>query len=140
MNWDQMAGRWSEIKGRVREQWGKLTDDDLDVISGRREQLVGLIQRRYGAAREEVERQVNDFENQLDRDLVSEPVRPGATGSQAGSVGQGGRGPRAQPSGPDGRSESGSRSGQGESWTRQGDGSRESGDTGEQGRGGNTGT
>ncbi|MBI4502314.1 MAG: CsbD family protein [Gemmatimonadetes bacterium] len=45
MNWDTIAGRWTDVKGKVRGQWGKLTDDDLDVIAGRRDQLVGLIQR-----------------------------------------------------------------------------------------------
>ncbi len=65
MNWDQVAGRWGEIKGRVREQWGKLTDDDLDVIAGRRDQLVGLLQQRYGATREAIEAQVKEFEQYL---------------------------------------------------------------------------
>jgi uncharacterized protein YjbJ (UPF0337 family) len=65
MNWDQVTGRWGEIKGRVREQWGKLTDDDLDVIAGRRDQLVGLLQQRYGATREAIEAQVKEFEQYL---------------------------------------------------------------------------
>lgn len=62
MNSDQMAGQWKEIKGKVKAQWGKLTDDDLQVIDGRREQLVGVLQKHYGIAKEEVEKQVNDFE------------------------------------------------------------------------------
>ncbi len=63
MNWDQVRGEWREAKGKVREQWGKLTDDDLDVIAGRRDQLVGVLQKRYGQARDEIERQVREFEN-----------------------------------------------------------------------------
>jgi uncharacterized protein YjbJ (UPF0337 family) len=61
MNWDQVEGNWKSFKGRVREQWGKLTDDDLDVVAGKREQLAGKIQERYGIAREVADRQVNDW-------------------------------------------------------------------------------
>lgn len=63
MNWDQVRGEWREAKGKVREQWGKLTDHDLDVIAGRRDQLIGVLQKRYGQARDEIERQVVEFEN-----------------------------------------------------------------------------
>ncbi len=62
MNEDRLQGRWKEIKGKVRERWGQLTEDDLDVIAGRREQLLGRIQQRHGLAREEAERQVHDWE------------------------------------------------------------------------------
>jgi uncharacterized protein YjbJ (UPF0337 family) len=58
MNWDQAKGKWTQMKGEVRKKWGKLTDDDLDVISGERERLVGKIQERYGIKKEEAERQV----------------------------------------------------------------------------------
>lgn len=61
MNWDQVAGRWKEMKGNVREKWGKLTDHDLDVIAGKRDQLVGRLQERYGWARDESERQADAF-------------------------------------------------------------------------------
>jgi uncharacterized protein YjbJ (UPF0337 family) len=61
MNWDQAKGQWTQIKGSVRKKWGKLTDDDLDVIAGERERLVGKIQERYGIAKEEAERQIADF-------------------------------------------------------------------------------
>lgn len=61
MNEDRLQGRWKEIKGKVRERWGQLTEDDLDVIAGRREQLLGRIQQRHGLAREEAERQVQDW-------------------------------------------------------------------------------
>jgi uncharacterized protein YjbJ (UPF0337 family) len=62
MNHDRIEGRWRQIKGKVKEQWGKLTDDDLDVIAGRREQLLGRIQQRHGLARDEADRQVSEFE------------------------------------------------------------------------------
>jgi len=58
MNSDQLEGKWKQIKGSVKEKWGKLTDDDLDVIAGKQEQLVGKIQERYGITREEAAKQV----------------------------------------------------------------------------------
>jgi len=59
MNEDTFKGQWTQLKGRVREQWGKLTADDIDQIQGRTEQLVGKIQERYGIARDEARRQVD---------------------------------------------------------------------------------
>lgn len=58
MNWDKAKGQWMQLKGSVRKKWGKLTDDDVDVIAGERERLVGKIQERYGIAKEEAEKQV----------------------------------------------------------------------------------
>jgi uncharacterized protein YjbJ (UPF0337 family) len=66
MNWDQISGMWKQVKGRIRERWGKLTDDDLDVINGRREEFIGKIQQRYGIAREEAERQADEFTREFD--------------------------------------------------------------------------
>ncbi|MBX9792331.1 MAG: CsbD family protein [Pirellulales bacterium] len=62
MNWDTIQGKWKEMKGQVKQRWGKLTDDDFDVIDGKREELAGRIQQRYGVARDEADRQVNEFE------------------------------------------------------------------------------
>ncbi len=62
MNWDTIEGNWKTAKGKVREQWGKLTDDDLDVIAGKRDQLVGMIQHRYGRGKEAVEKEVSEYE------------------------------------------------------------------------------
>lgn len=59
MNEDTLKGQWLQLKGRVRERWGKLTNDDLDVIQGNTEQLAGKIQERYGLAREEARRAVD---------------------------------------------------------------------------------
>jgi uncharacterized protein YjbJ (UPF0337 family) len=63
MNEDRTEGNWKQFKGKVKEQWGKLTDDDLDVIEGRRDQLSGKIQERHGIAKDEAERQIRDFES-----------------------------------------------------------------------------
>jgi len=65
MNWDQIAGSWKQFQGQVREKWGKLTDDDLTVVAGKRDQLSGALQRRYGIAKEEAEKQLDDFVSSL---------------------------------------------------------------------------
>ena len=62
MNWDIIEGNWTQTKGKVKEQWGKLTDDDLTKISGKRDQLAGKLQERYGIAKDEVEKQLEEFE------------------------------------------------------------------------------
>lgn len=63
MNSDRFEGNWKELKGKVQQQWGKLTDDDLDKIDGRREELVGKIQQAYGKSREEAEKEVDSYMN-----------------------------------------------------------------------------
>ncbi len=63
MNWDRVKGNWRQFQGDVKQQWGKLTDDDLTTIEGHRDQLVGRIQERYGIARDEADRQVRDWES-----------------------------------------------------------------------------
>jgi uncharacterized protein YjbJ (UPF0337 family) len=72
MNWDQVEGKWKQYKGQVKEKWGKLTDDDLDVIDGRRQQLVGKLQERYGTAREVAEKQVDEFAKSLREEVTAE--------------------------------------------------------------------
>jgi uncharacterized protein YjbJ (UPF0337 family) len=62
MNWDQIEGKWTEFKGQVREKWGEFTDDELEQMRGKRDKLAGMIQNRYGVAKEEAERQIQDFE------------------------------------------------------------------------------
>jgi uncharacterized protein YjbJ (UPF0337 family) len=61
MNEDTFRGQWAQMKGKIREQWGKLTDDDVDQVEGRAEQLVGKLQERYGIAREEARRQFDSW-------------------------------------------------------------------------------
>jgi len=82
MNWEQVKGNWKQAKGQVKRQWGKLTDDELDVISGNRDILVGRIQEAYGITREEAERQVGDWEGRQiggygtdDDDRTREPMK-----------------------------------------------------------------
>ena len=62
MNWDRIEGNWKQAKGKVKEQWGKLTDDDLTAIGGKRDQLVGKIQNSYGIGKDEAEKQLNEWE------------------------------------------------------------------------------
>lgn len=61
MNWDRIEGNWMQFKGKAKQQWGKLTDDELDQIEGRRDQLVGRIQERYGIQRDEADRQIDGW-------------------------------------------------------------------------------
>ena len=65
MNWDRVEGNWKQLKGKVIEKWGKLTDDDLEVVAGKREKLAGLLQERYGIAKDAAEKQVKDWEDRL---------------------------------------------------------------------------
>jgi uncharacterized protein YjbJ (UPF0337 family) len=61
MNWDQIQGDWKQMTGKVKEKWGKLTDNDLTTIAGKRDQLAGLLQQRYGYAKEQVEKELDEF-------------------------------------------------------------------------------
>lgn len=65
MNSDTLKGDWKQLKGKAQQQWGKLTNDDLDVVEGKRTELAGAVQKRYGVARDEAERQVKDWEDKL---------------------------------------------------------------------------
>jgi uncharacterized protein YjbJ (UPF0337 family) len=68
MNWDRIEGNWKQLKGRIRETWGKLTDDEFEKIAGNREQLVGRLQQSYGIARAEAEKQIDAFQSRCERD------------------------------------------------------------------------
>ena len=68
MNKEQWSGNWKQIKGKVKEAWANLTDDDLESVEGQRDQLAGKIEERYGIAKEEAEKQVQDFEKR-NRDI-----------------------------------------------------------------------
>jgi uncharacterized protein YjbJ (UPF0337 family) len=65
MNEDTLKGNWTQLKGKIREQWGKLTDDDLDVINGKREQLIGALRTKYGRTQDEAERELRTFEDRI---------------------------------------------------------------------------
>jgi len=75
MNSDQLKGKWKQMKGSVKERWGKLTDDDLDVIDGQSDQLIGKIQERYGIARQEAQKQVDEWNSNVVRESESERER-----------------------------------------------------------------
>jgi uncharacterized protein YjbJ (UPF0337 family) len=66
MNHDTISGQWKQLGGQIKKQWGKLTDDDLKVVEGNAQMLAGRLQERYGIAREEAERQVSEFQRDLD--------------------------------------------------------------------------
>lgn len=61
-NWDTIEGSWKQVRGKAKEKWGKLTDSDLDVIKGKRDQLAGIVQKRYGIEKDQVEKEIKDFE------------------------------------------------------------------------------
>lgn len=61
MNWDQISGNWLQIKGKVKEKWGKLTDDDLTTIAGKRDQLAGVLEQKYGYAKDQLEKELDKF-------------------------------------------------------------------------------
>jgi uncharacterized protein YjbJ (UPF0337 family) len=82
MNWDQLEGKWKQYSGKVKEKWGKLTDDDLEVVRGRRDQLIGKIQERYGIVRQEAEKQVDEFARAF---RSEDPTRETRQGNQGAS-------------------------------------------------------
>jgi uncharacterized protein YjbJ (UPF0337 family) len=65
MNWDRIEGNWKQFTGKAKQQWGKLTDDDLTYVAGRRDELLGRIQTAYGITKDEAERQLNQWESRL---------------------------------------------------------------------------
>jgi len=65
MNWDQIKGDWKQLTGKVKEKWGKLTDDDLTAAAGQRDQLLGALQKRYGLAKEKAEKELDEFTKSL---------------------------------------------------------------------------
>jgi uncharacterized protein YjbJ (UPF0337 family) len=66
MNWDQIEGKWKQLKGSARQRWGKLTDDDIQTLTGHKDQLVGIIQERYGIAKEQAEAQTDAWSAALE--------------------------------------------------------------------------
>ena len=75
MNEDTIAGQWKQISGKIKKQWGKLTDDDLKIVEGNADMLAGKVQERYGIARDEAERQVRKFEEDLSMSRQKAPRR-----------------------------------------------------------------
>jgi uncharacterized protein YjbJ (UPF0337 family) len=65
MNWDSIKGQWKQFQGKVKEKWGKLTDDDLTVIAGKKDQLLGKLQERYGYDKDQAEKELDEFTRAL---------------------------------------------------------------------------
>ena len=74
MNWDRIEGNWKQFKGQVKEQWGKFTDDELDVVAGKRDQFLGKLQEKYGITKDEAQRQLLEFEKNC-KDVPERAVR-----------------------------------------------------------------
>lgn len=72
MNWDQIEGKWKQVKGRAKQQWAKLTDDDLTYISGKKDQMVGRIQERYGITRDQAQKEADDWARALEAEAKTE--------------------------------------------------------------------
>ncbi len=88
MNWDQIEGKWKQYSGRFRETWGKLTDSEWTVVGGKKDQLVGRIQERYGIAREQAQKEVDDFAGTMDAESVGAPEETSGTAGKARRAGQ----------------------------------------------------
>lgn len=73
MDWNRIEGNWKQLTGKAKEQWGKLTNDDLDVVAGRRDQLAGKIQERYGIAKDEAEKQIGEWERKATDSWFTKP-------------------------------------------------------------------
>ena len=69
MNWDRIEGNWKQFKGKVKEQWGKLTDDQIDISAGRRDHLAGSIQSTYGISKDETDKQLTDWQSRMKKVL-----------------------------------------------------------------------
>jgi len=95
MNWDQVEGKWKQAAGKVKEKWGKLTDSDLEVIRGRRDQLIGKIQERYGIAKEEAQKQADEFTKTLyladETDSTAKAPRETESADEFAGTGRSGR-------------------------------------------------
>ena len=81
MNWDQVEGKWKQLKGSAKQKWGKLTDDDLDLIAGQEDEFIGRLQERYGIAREEAKKRADEWVKSLKEEMPRDsPVGAGRPG------------------------------------------------------------
>lgn len=86
MNWDQVRGKWMEMKGEIKQRWGKLTDDDLTVINGKREALAGKLIERYGKTKEQVEVELAELEKKWDAVKTAATAKPVTPAKPGGAV------------------------------------------------------
>ena len=76
MNWDQVEGKWKQVKGSVKNKWGDLTDDDLTKMAGNRDKFVGVLQERYGIAKEEAQKRADEWAKTLRDENLTSTGRP----------------------------------------------------------------
>lgn len=81
MNSDQFEGKWKQLKGQVKQRWGKLTDDDITHMSGKRDELVGKLQERYGITKEQAQKEAEEWAAAANSDLDATSVGAGASGT-----------------------------------------------------------
>jgi len=74
VNWDQIKGNWTQLRGKIREEWGDLTDDDFDKIAGERDQLIGKIEEKYGRTREDASEAADRWADMMEDEGASRPV------------------------------------------------------------------
>lgn len=79
MNTDQWEGKWKQLKGSVKQRWGKLTDDDVTALSGKKDELIGKLQERYGITREQAQKEVDDWAAAVNSETVAADSNAGAT-------------------------------------------------------------
>jgi uncharacterized protein YjbJ (UPF0337 family) len=73
MNWDEVGGKWDQVKGSIKQKWGNLTDDDLEYIAGSRDKFIGKLQERYGFGKEQAQKRADDWlKAQLDHESVTQ--------------------------------------------------------------------
>jgi uncharacterized protein YjbJ (UPF0337 family) len=83
VNWDRIEGNWKQLKGKAKVQWGKLTDDQLDVVAGKRDQLVGRVQEQYGIGKDEAEKQVDLFAHSFTEKELEAPKPKASKGHRS---------------------------------------------------------
>jgi uncharacterized protein YjbJ (UPF0337 family) len=83
MNWDRVEGQWKQSTGKIKEKWGKLTDDDITTINGKRDQLAGKIQERYGIAKDAAEKQIDEFTKGYDETNSARPPARAAAANKS---------------------------------------------------------
>jgi uncharacterized protein YjbJ (UPF0337 family) len=77
MNWDQLQGEWMQVKGRLRERWGKLTDQDIESIGGKKDRLLGALRERYGLEADKATREVEGWMSNLEQKIKGNKEKPG---------------------------------------------------------------
>jgi uncharacterized protein YjbJ (UPF0337 family) len=86
MNSDQVEGKWKQLKGAAKQRWAKLTDDDLTMLSGKKDELIGRLQERYGYTREQAETEANDFARANSATFDDAEIRHAAAKANTGRV------------------------------------------------------